>query len=120
MRYDVIEKGMRDLRDGNPAVYWAVLARDGVVITRDLPDGVHSETFAIMCATMLGAAHTLKSEFPEGEVERIVLEAGKYRVMIMGIDLDALLAVVMPRNMDLSSLLVYVQKILTYAAQQEH
>ena len=117
MRSDVIEQGLRDLRKGNPAVHWALMARDGVVLTSDLPDGVHHETFAIMCATMLGAALTLNSEFPEGEVERIIVEAGRYRVIVIGIDLERLMALVVPRNMDLGSLLVYVQKV---RKQAEH
>jgi predicted regulator of Ras-like GTPase activity (Roadblock/LC7/MglB family) len=107
----VMEKGMRELREGNPAVHWALVARDGVILTEDLPDGVHGETYGIMCATLLGAAHTLNSEFPEGEVERIIVEAGRYRVMVMGLDADTLLSVIVPRNMDLSSLLVYIQRI---------
>lgn len=111
----MIEKGLRDLREGNPAVHWALMARDGVVLSYDLPDGVHQDTFAIMCATMLGAAHTLNSEFPEGEVERIVLEAGRYRVMIIGLDQEVLMAVIVPRNMDLGSLLVYIQKVIGQA-----
>lgn len=108
----MIEKGLRDLREGNPAVHWALMARDGVVLTTDLPEGVHSETFAIMCATMLGAALTLNSEFPEGDVERIIVEAGRYRVIVIGLDMERLMAIVAPRNMDISSLLVYVQKIM--------
>lgn len=119
MRAAVIEKGLRDLREGNPAVHWAYMARDGVVLTQDLPDGVHHETFAIMCATILGAAHTLNSEFPEGEVERIMIEAGRYRVLVMGIDQDTLMSLVVPRNMDISSLLVYVQKVLKAATHSE-
>ncbi len=111
MTYKAIERGMKDLREGNPAVYWAIAARDGVTLSAELPDGVHSETFGIMCATLLGAAHTLNSEFPEGDVERVIVEAGRYRVMVMGLDGEILLALIVPRNMDLSSLLVYIQKI---------
>jgi len=111
MTYKAIEKGMRELREGNPAVHWALVARDGVVLSSQLPQGVHSETFGIMCATLLGAAHTLNSEFPEGEVERVIVEAGRYRVVVMGLDVDALLSIIIPRNMDLSSLLVFIQKI---------
>jgi len=115
MRADKIEKGLRDLREGNSSVYWALMARDGVVLTSELPEGVHNDTFAIMCATMLGAALTLNSEFPEGDVERIIVEAGRYRVIVIGLDIERLMAVVVPRNMDMSSLLVYVQKIMKQA-----
>jgi predicted regulator of Ras-like GTPase activity (Roadblock/LC7/MglB family) len=111
MRTEVVEKGLRELREGNPAVHWAIMSRDGVVMHAELPDGVHHETFAIMCATMLGAALTLNSEFPEGDVERIIVEAGRYRVIVIGLDLERLMAIIVPRNMDLSSLLVYIQKV---------
>ena len=112
MKGGIIEKGLRDLRGGNPAIYWAVMARDGVVISYDLPENVHHETFAIMCATLLGAAHTLNSEFPDSDVERIIIEAGKFRLLIIGVDRDSLIAVMMPRNLDLSSLLVYLQRVI--------
>ena len=117
MKGGIVEKGLRDLREGNPAIYWAVVARDGVVITEELPENVHHETFAIMCATLLGAAHTLNSEFPDSDVERIIIEAGKFRLLIIGVDLESLVAVILPRNLDLSSLLVYLQRILKQARQ---
>lgn len=119
MRSRIIEKGLRDLREGNPSVYWAYVARDGVVISQDLPDGVHQDTFAIMCATMLGAAHTLNSEFPDSEVERIILESGRYRMLLVGLDQDSIVALVVPRNLDISALLVYLQKIKKQAEQLE-
>ena len=115
----VFEKGLRDLRQENASIHWAFLTRDGVVITQELPEGVHHETFAIMCATMLGAAHTLNSEFPEGEIERIVVEAGRYRVLVVGVDQNTLVAFVVPRNLDVSSLLVYLQKIKKQADKVE-
>jgi predicted regulator of Ras-like GTPase activity (Roadblock/LC7/MglB family) len=119
MRRAVIEKGLRDLREGNPSVFWAFVTRDGVVLSHDLPEGVHQETFAIMCATLLGAAHTLNSEFPEGEVERIIVEAGRYRVLVTGLDQDSLMALVVPRNMDIGALLVYLQKIRKQAEHED-
>jgi len=107
----IVEKGLREMRQENASVHWAFLTRDGVVISQELPEGVHHETFAIMCATMLGAAHTLNSEFPEGEIERIVIEAGRYRVLVVGLDQNTLVAFVVPRNLDVSAILVYLQKL---------
>jgi predicted regulator of Ras-like GTPase activity (Roadblock/LC7/MglB family) len=118
MRRAIIEKGLRELHEGNPSVHWAFVARDGVVLAHDLPQGVHHETFAIMCATLLGAAHTLNSEFPEGDVERIIVEAGRYRVLVTGMDKEALLSLVVPRNMDIGALLVYLQKIRKQAESE--
>ena len=107
----LVEKGLRDLREGNASIFWAYLTRDGTVLAHDLPEGVHHDTFAIMCATILGAAHTMNSEFPEGEIERIIVEAGRYRVLVVGFDQDTLIALVLPRNMDIGSVLVYLQKL---------
>ena len=119
MNPKVMEKGLRDLRQENGSIHWAFLTRDGVVISQELPEGVHHETFAIMCATMLGAAHTLNSEFPEGEIERIIVEAGRYRVLVVGLDINTLVALVLPRNLDISSLLLYIQKIKKQADKVE-
>ena len=88
-------------------------------MTEELPEGVHHETFAIMCATILGAAHTLNSEFPEGDVERVTIEAGKYRMLVIGIDRENLLAVMFPRNLELSSLLVYLHRTIKQAERAQ-
>ncbi|MBC2698812.1 MAG: roadblock/LC7 domain-containing protein [ANME-2 cluster archaeon] len=36
----------------------AIVSRDGLLMSSDMPDGIMGETFAAMSATMLGAAET--------------------------------------------------------------
>ena len=53
----------------------ALVSRDWSVLFADLPTGVYTETFAIMCATILGAAATANSELNLAPPERIIAQA---------------------------------------------
>ncbi len=80
----------------------AMISRDGGVLMADLPAGIHSETFAIMCATIIGAAHTINSDLGIGSPDNIVVDAQKGKFVISKAGKKELLAVVIDENYDLS------------------
>ncbi|HEV2230980.1 MAG TPA: hypothetical protein VGS18_02195, partial [Thermoplasmata archaeon] len=49
---------IKDLKGRLSGIAAALISRDGLVLYADVPAGVYTETFAIMCATILGAAAT--------------------------------------------------------------
>jgi len=78
-----INERLSGLRDSCGAVASAVLTRDGLVIAADVPPGTFVETFAIMCATMLGAAVTSNNELKRGVPERITVEGNDTKTYIL-------------------------------------
>ena len=64
-----------DVVKNESVIGYAVVTRDGNMVEYELPDGVHVETFAVMCATVFGAAITAKMEMNLKPLERIIVES---------------------------------------------
>ncbi len=83
----------------------ALVSRDGSVLFADLPTGVYTETFAIMCATILGAAATANSELNLAPPERIIAQGNDSRTIIVGSGKKALLVAVVDNSADVTNVL---------------
>ncbi len=91
---------VKDLKTRTGAIATALISRDGVVLFADLPDGVYAETFAIMCATVMGAAVTANFELGRTAPDRVVAESDSSETLIVGAGPQALLVAVLARPSD--------------------
>src|SRR5258708_31652350 len=82
---------IKDLKSRISGIAVALVSRDGLVLYADVPAGVYTETFAIMCATILGAAATANTELNRAPPERIVIEGNDSKTIIVGSGKKALL-----------------------------
>jgi len=96
-----LKPSLRYLRQSCGAIASAVISRDGLMIASDLPDGVSMETFAIMCATLLGAASTANSELHVGTPQSVIVESEGARMILMGAGRKTLIVGVVGRRGDL-------------------
>lgn len=94
---------VRDLKIRCGALGSALVSRDGVVLGADLPPGVSPETFAILCATILGAAATAAAELGRGPPARVIVEGRDASTVVVSAGPHALLVVVVGRDADLAS-----------------
>jgi predicted regulator of Ras-like GTPase activity (Roadblock/LC7/MglB family) len=64
---------IKDLKARIGGTATAPVSRDGLILFADVPAGVYTETFALKCATILGAAATANTELnqtpPSGSIE---------------------------------------------------
>ncbi len=90
----------------------ALITRDGGVMIADLPKGMHSETFAIMCATMVGAAHTINSDIDIGSTDSISVNAQRGKFIITKAGRKELLAVVVDEDSELSDLKDVIEEVI--------
>ncbi len=102
---------IKDLKSRIGALATALVSRDGLVLFADVPTGVYTETFAIMCATILGAAATANTELNRAPPERIVVEGNDSRTIIVGSGKKALLVAVVDQAADVSTVLEHVTKV---------
>jgi uncharacterized protein len=93
------------------AMATALVSRNGVVVFADLPAGVYSETFAIMCATIFGAAANANAELSRAPPERIVIEGNDSTTVIFGRAEKALLIAVVDKSADVTKVLAEVGKV---------
>lgn len=91
-----IQEMVHALREVAKAEAVAVINRDGGVIAADLPPAVSQETFAIMCAAILGAGMTAATEFKHAAPHRVVLDAEDSAMLIQEIGRRHMLVLVVP------------------------
>ena len=91
-----IEDMVHALREVARAKAVAVINRDGGVVAADLPEGVSQETFAIMCAAILGAGMTAATELKHAAPHRVVLDADDSTMLIQEIGRRYMLVLVVP------------------------
>lgn len=102
---------IKDLKTRLNGVAAALVSRDGLVLFADVPAGVYTETFAIMCATILGAAATANTELNRSPPERIVIEGHDSKAIIVGSGKKALLVVVIDQSADVTKALAEATKV---------
>jgi predicted regulator of Ras-like GTPase activity (Roadblock/LC7/MglB family) len=97
-----LKPALRSLRSACGAIASAVISRDGLVIAADLPEGVSMETFAIMCATLLGAASTAHSELRIGTPVHVIVDSEDAKMVLVGAGRKALLVTVIGKKGDVN------------------
>jgi hypothetical protein len=93
LRSEKMGEILRELKKVGGVEASAVVSRDGILMASDIPDDVHGETFAIMSATMLGAAITANSELRKKLPDRIVVESTDGRTIVAGAGTKSLIVV---------------------------
>ncbi len=86
-----------------------VVSRSGMHIAGEAPPGVHLETFVAMSAILLGSAETAISEL-KGELENVMVELDRSRIIINSAGMKALLVVVTNTKDNYQPLLSQLQK----------
>lgn len=102
---------IKDLKSRISGIATALVSRDGLVLYADVPAGVYTETFAIMCATILGAAATANTELNRAPPEKIVVEGNDSKTIIVGSGKKALLVAVVEQTADVARVLDEVSKV---------
>ena len=71
----------------------AIITRDGLLL-KMMPENTVIANFAATMATVLGAAETALAEVGRGIPDRIIIETGKCRIIVMGSGPKALVTTV--------------------------
>ncbi|MDQ1372171.1 MAG: uncharacterized protein QG582_1086 [Candidatus Thermoplasmatota archaeon] len=95
-----LKPALRALRQSCGSIASAIISRDGLVIAADLPEGVSMDTFAIMCATLIGAASTANSELRVGTPMSVLVESEDSKLVVVGAGRKALIVTVLPSRGD--------------------
>ncbi len=93
---------VKDIMKKTGALSVVLVSRDGLTLAGDVPPGVYTETFSIMCATILGAAVTAASEFNKAPPNNIEIQSSDMRMIITGVNKKIILVVVTSIDTDVS------------------
>ncbi len=102
---------VKELKTRISGIAVALVSRDGLVLFADVPSGVYTETFAIMCATILGAAATANTELNRSAPERILVEGSDSKTIIVGCGKKALLVAVVDQSVDVPKVFAEVSRV---------
>jgi len=98
-----------ELNSSSHVVSTVVVSRSGMHIAGQPPNGVHLETFVAMAAILLGSAETAISEL-KGELEDVLVELDRSRIIIDSAGNKGLLVVVTNTKDNFDSLHSQVKK----------
>ena len=107
-----LERMLKELRESCGSQAAAVVSRDGLIVAADMPDNMSRETFAIMCATILGAGMTAATELRVSSPTHIVLTSKETRIHIIEAGPRALIVLVVPPSRGESDIRAAVKPIL--------
>jgi uncharacterized protein len=96
---------IKELNARIEGVATALVSRNGVFLFGEMPPGVYAETFAVMGATILGAAAAANTELGRGLPQRIIIEGIDSTTVIVGWGGEALLVTVVDKSADVNKIL---------------
>jgi len=72
---------LQNLRKIGDLIGSSVISRDGLTIASDLAKDIDEETFAAMSAAMQGAAETAVQELKQGDLDQIIINAQRGKII---------------------------------------
>ncbi len=88
----------------------AIVSRDGLVISTDMPEEKKADSLAAMSATMLGAAETISMSLGKGLPGRVIVESENGKLICTGAGPNAILVVMAQPQARLSLIIVELEK----------
>jgi predicted regulator of Ras-like GTPase activity (Roadblock/LC7/MglB family) len=101
---------LEDIKSRVNGIAVALVSHDGRLLSAHMPAGAYTETFAVMCATIFGAAAAGNAELRRAPPERVVVEGGDSKTIVARADGNALLVVVVDGSRDLPQVLDWIAK----------
>lgn len=90
----------------------AVIDKEGSVYSSDLPRSVHEETFAIMCATIVGASNSANSELDRSRTNKVIIDSKEGHIVIANSKNNLLLTVIVDRKQQLGNIFDEVENAI--------
>lgn len=94
------------------AVAIAIVSDDGRMLQSALPSGVSAETFAVMSATIVGAAATVSSDLKQIPPDHIVIRGSDFTTILARFDATSLLVTVVGASTDVDKLMHRIDKFI--------
>ena len=97
---------LQNLRKIGDILGSSVISRDGLTIASDLAKDIDEETFAAMSAAMQGAAETAVQELKQGNLNQIIIDAQKGKIITISAGEKAILVILSKPSINLGLVLL--------------
>ncbi len=88
----------------------AVISTDGLQIASNIKENTDIDTFAAMSAAMQGAAETAVSELKQGNLNQIIIDADKGKLITISAGKNAILVILANSDINLGLVLLELGK----------
>ncbi len=89
----------------------ATISSDGLVIASVLGEGVDSDRFGAMCASLLALANRAAQEISRGALKQVLIEGDKGTMLLVQAGTDAVLAVAARPTVNLGMVFIEARKV---------
>lgn len=101
-----------ELKASVDAVAVALVSEDGRMLCSVLPSGVSDESFAMMSATVVGAAATVSSDLKQTPPDHIIIRGTDFTMIVARFDSESLLVTVVGPTADPEGLVQRVDEFI--------
>jgi uncharacterized protein len=103
---------IEDLKTALEAVAVAVVSDDGRMLHSALPSGVPDDSFAVMSATIVGAAATVSSDLKQTPPDHIIIRGNGFTMILARFDEASLLVTVVGATADPDQMLHRIDEFI--------
>jgi predicted regulator of Ras-like GTPase activity (Roadblock/LC7/MglB family) len=104
---------IEELKTSVEAVAVAIVSDDGRMLQGALPSGVSDESFAVMSATIVGAAATVSSDLKQTPPDHIIIRGNDFTMIVARFDAGSLLVTVVGTAADPDQLTHRIDEFVT-------
>jgi len=112
---DPLEEILNKIKKAGDLIGVIFTYRDGTSIKANVGENFDDQTFAAMCASVMGSAETLGGTIRDQASKKIIVEMETQNVMMMGCDPRTFLIFIFHRNSKMDKLMKkvdgYIQKL---------
>ena len=101
-----------ELKAKTGAVAAALVSTDGRLLGSSLPSDVYGDLFAMMCATIAGAASTVSAELQKTPPEHIVLKGKEFNAVLARCSSESFVVAVVEPNADVRRTVTEVSRFV--------
>lgn len=109
--WDGLDEAIEQLSEITDIRAAAIVRRDGLVITHNLPDGVDPKLVAAMTAAIVGTSEMATLQLAQGPFARAVIEAQDGKMISMGAGEEALLVALVYKDANLGLVLMGMDRV---------
>jgi uncharacterized protein len=110
---------LADLKNHTGAIATALVSRNGLVVHAETLSGCHVETFALMCATVVGAAAAACAEVGQAPPDHVVVAGGGSKLVLVPAGKQALLVAAVDGSTELRAVVDEVASLAQLLATGE-
>jgi len=103
---------IQEFKTSVAAVAVAIVSDDGRMLQSALPSGVSDESFAVMSATIVGAAATVSSDLKQTPPDHIIIRGNDFIMILARFDSGSLLVTVVGATADPDLLLHRIDEFI--------